>query len=189
MSEMIEELVEITAETHDVLIDLRYATENNVTGQAFYCRAACFLHPKAEAALIRAVALAKVQGWRIKIFDAFRPLEAQQFLWDDCPDAEFVSNPKTGSCPHCRGVAVDLTLVDVEGNELDMGTGFDDFTHQSHHGDGRVSVEAQRNRYLLMGIMTTAGWDFYRNEWWHYQLFNAREYHKWTDIEAGTRMV
>jgi D-alanyl-D-alanine dipeptidase len=57
-----------------------------------------------------------------------------------------------------------------------MGTGFDAFTPLSHHGCVEVSVEAQRNRLLLLGLMTAAGWDFYRNEWWHYQLFDARRY-------------
>ena len=59
---------------------------------------------------------------------------------------------------------------------LDMGTPFDAFTPLSHHGNTEVSVTAQKNRHLLMGLMTTAGWDFYRNEWWHYQLFNSRTY-------------
>jgi D-alanyl-D-alanine dipeptidase len=72
------------------------------------------------------------------------------------------------------GVAVDLTLLDSSGAELDMGTPFDAFTPRSHHGDRQISIAAQRNRLLLLGLMTAAGWDFFKNEWWHYQLFNAR---------------
>lgn len=57
-----------------------------------------------------------------------------------------------------------------------MGTGFDALTPLSHHGSTEISVAAQRNRYTLLGIMSTAGWDFYMNEWWHYQLFQPRTY-------------
>jgi len=72
--------------------------------------------------------------------------------------------------------AFDLTLLDRAGRELDMGTGFDAFTPLSHHASLEVSQTAQANRFTLLGIMTAAGWDFYRNEWWHYQLFNSRTY-------------
>ncbi|MCK4939214.1 MAG: hypothetical protein KAR80_02900, partial [Rhodospirillaceae bacterium] len=62
------------------------------------------------------------------------------------------------------------------GVALDMGTGFDAFTAKSHHGNAQISPAASKNRILLMGLMTTAGWDFYRNEWWHYQLFDSKSY-------------
>ena len=70
-----------------------------------------------------------------------------------------------------------------------MGTGFDAFTPLSHHGRTEVSKEAQRNRLLLMGLMTTAGWDFYRNEWWHYQLFDARRYALISDADLPKPMM
>ena len=75
-----------------------------------------------------------------------------------------------------RGVAVDLTLSRPSGEALDMGTKFDAFTPLSHHANLDISSEAQANRHLLLGVMTAAGWDFYRNEWWHYQLFDAGSY-------------
>jgi D-alanyl-D-alanine dipeptidase len=159
----------------DLIIDLAYARADNVTGKPIYARALCFLHPDAAALLDRAAELARPHGLRFKIFDAYRPPEAQWVLWNAFPNPEFVADPKRGS-PHSRGVAVDLTLVDGSGRELAMGTPFDDFTAASHHGSLAVSVEAQRNRALLLGLMTAAGWDFYRNEWWHYQLFNSRSY-------------
>ncbi|MBL0899660.1 MAG: D-alanyl-D-alanine dipeptidase, partial [Reyranella sp.] len=91
--------------------------------------------------------------------------------------------------PHSGGLAVDLTLLDMAGNELDMGTAFDAFTPMSHHARTDVSVEAQRNRHLLMGLMTSAGWDFYRNEWWHYQLFDARRYPLVSDADLPRPMM
>ncbi len=181
-------LVELT-EQEGITLDLRYATENNVTGKAFYTRAACFLHEAAHQHLMESCQVARNMGYTLKVFDGFRPLEAQQFLWDNSPNPEFVSNPETGSCPHCRGVAVDLTLVDAEGKELDMGTGFDDFTESSFHSAANISHAAKRNRAILRGIMLYSGWDFYENEWWHYQLFDARSYPLLTDEKAGTQLV
>jgi len=121
-------------------------------------------------------------------FDALRPVEAQWALWNVNPDPEFLADPRRGS-PHSRGAAVDLTLLDAEGLELDMGTGFDAFTPLSHHGRTDVPAAAQRNRLLLMGLMTAAGWDFYRNEWWHYQLFDARHYPLICDADLARPMM
>ena len=169
-------MVEITAEDFDVEIALAYATPGNITRKPIYTRAACYLHETAAEHLRDAVRLAKPLGLRLKIFDAYRPAEAQWTLWDaSSGNAEFVADPRKGS-PHTRGVALDLTLIDASGRALDMGTGFDDLTPLSHHASTEIPLEAQRNRFILMGMMTAAGWDFYRNEWWHYQLFNARDY-------------
>lgn len=168
-------LVEITPSGHGVAIDLKYATAENFTGKPVYRRAACYLNPEAERLLHRAVELAALQGLKIRIFDAFRPSEAQWALWHHTPDPEFLADPRRGS-PHSRGAAVDLTLIDGSGRDLDMGTAFDAFTPLSHHANTGVSAAAQKNRYLLLGIMTAAGWDFYRNEWWHYQLFDSRRF-------------
>ena len=173
-------LLPIIAAEHGVEIDLAYATVNNFTGKPIYRRARCYLHADAAAALDCAAVLARAQGYRFRIFDAYRPTEAQWVMWNHTPDPEFLADPRRGS-PHSRGVAVDLTLLDGEGRELDMGTGFDAFTPLSHHGSLGVSQKAQANRFTLLGIMTAAGWDFYRNEWWHYQLFNSRQYPLYSD--------
>lgn len=182
-------LVEITPALHDVRIDLKYATSDNFTGKPVYRNdARCYLHTEAAAKLQTAVGLAKTQGYRFIIYDAFRPSEVQWKLWEHTPDPNFLADPAKGS-PHSRGVAVDLVLCKWNFTPLDMGTGFDAFHPRSHHGRLDVNAEAQRNRLLLMGIMTTAGWDFYRNEWWHYQLFNARSYPLYADADAPTRVA
>src|SRR6202022_2089694 len=105
--------------THDVALDIAYATERNLTGRPVYRRAACYLHRDAEAGLNRAVALARPLVYRLLVFDAFRPAEAQWTLWNARPDPEFLADPRRGS-PHSRGVAVDLTLVERNGAALDM---------------------------------------------------------------------
>jgi D-alanyl-D-alanine dipeptidase len=181
-------LVEITAASHGVDIDLAYATANNFTGAAIYRRTACYLHPDADACLRRAIDLAARQGLGLRLYDAFRPSEAQWALWHHTPDPDFVADPRRGS-PHSRGVAVDLTLIDGVGRELEMGTPFDDFTTLAHHGCTDVSTGAQRNRALLLGLMSAAGWDFYRYEWWHYQLFNSRTYPLYSDSALAEPMM
>lgn len=166
-------LVPIRPPEFDVDIALAYATADNFTGKPVYRSAACWLNPEAAELLQRAIALAHPLGLRFVVLDAFRPAEAQWVLWTHTPDPDFLADPRRGS-PHSMGAAVDLTLIDGAGRPLDMGTPFDAFTPLSHHGSTAISVEAQRNRALLLGLMTAAGWDFYRNEWWHYQLFQAR---------------
>ena len=166
-------LVEIAPPAYDVDCTIAYATPENFTSKPVYARPGCYLHAAAAERLSRAIVLARPLGFRFKIFDAFRPLEAQRILWSHTPDPNFLADPQRGS-PHSMGAAVDLTLTDAHGRELDMGTAFDAFTPLSHHGSRDVSPEAQRNRALLLGLMTAAGWEFFRNEWWHYQLFDAR---------------
>lgn len=181
----------------NVKISLAYATTHNFTGQVVYDAARtphqaspkAWLHENAKNALYRAADHAAAMGYGLLVYDAFRPTEAQWRLWHHTPDPNFVADPRRGS-PHSRGVAVDLTLIDHEsGRILDMGTEFDDFTPQSFHSDRSISAAAQRNRCLLLGIMTAAGWDFYQNEWWHYQLFTARDYPLLSNRDAPESMM
>jgi len=182
------QLVEVTPQTHGVLLDLAYATPDNFTGRPVYRRAVCYLHADADRHLRRAAGLAAPLGYRLKVFDGFRPSEAQWVLWNHTPDPEFLADPRRGS-PHSRGVAVDLTLVDDAGRPLDMGTPFDAFTSLSHHANTEVSPTAQRNRLLLLGLMSAAGWDFYSKEWWHYQLFDSRRYPVLSDETLAEGMM
>jgi D-alanyl-D-alanine dipeptidase len=183
------DLVEIKPKDYNVEIDIVYATNRNVTSKPIYKNPYCFLHNDAAKCLMKASKLASNIGYKIKIFDAFRPLEAQKTLWNKFPDPEFVSNPETGRVPHCRGVAVDMTLIDSNEKELDMGTEFDAFTPLSHHGNTEVTELAQKNRHLLMGLMTVSGWDYNPNEWWHYQMPFPENYKKYTDKEAKTYII
>ena len=162
-------LVPLSAETHDVILDLVYATSNNIAGKPIYERHLCLLHRDAELCLRKAVKLAAKAGCKLKIFDAFRPHEAQVELWETAVDKLYVADPKFGS-NHTRGTAIDLTLVDANGAELDMGTDFDHMTELSHHFSDQVSESAQANRSLLLEIMEQSGFQHLPNEWWHYEL-------------------
>ena len=181
-------LVEIIPEEYHVLLQIAYATPFNFTGMPVYKKARCFLHVEAAEKLKLASKLAAELDYKLKVFDAFRPAEAQWKLWEHTPDPNFLADPNKGS-PHSRGVAVDVTLCEMNGRELNMGTGFDEFSPLSHHGVTEIPHQAQHNRFLLLGIMTSAGWDFYRNEWWHYQLFNSRNYPVYNDKDADTGMM
>lgn len=168
-------LVKITTKLYPVKIDLFYASKKNFTGKKIYKKKDCYLHKEAMINFEKTIHLADKLNYKIKIFDAFRPAEAQWRLWEHTPNENFIAHPKKGS-PHSRGVAIDLTLTDKKFKELDMGTPFDNFTKKSFHGNTTIKKEAQKNRRILLGIMLTAGWDYYKKEWWHYQLFNAKKY-------------
>lgn len=175
-----QNLIEITEKKFDVILDLRYATSNNVCGCKLYASPFCYLHEAAIPHFEQAIKSAKNLGLKLKIFDGFRPLEVQQYMFNKFPSNDpkggFISNPTGGVIPHCRGVAIDLTLTDLDGNELDMGTDFDEFSELAFHNCDKISAAAQRNRLILLGLMSAAGFDFYSKEWWHYQLFKPREY-------------
>ena len=166
-------LIEITSATHGVDIDLVYATARNLTGKPIYKTAHCLLLEPAEAALRRAVELAGQIGTTLRIFDAYRPPQAQQVLWDFLPDPTYVADLTRGS-NHSRGTALDLTLLDAHGEELDMGTGFDAMTIESEHFHPGLRLEVQRNRMLLLGVMHGAGFTHIKSEWWHYELPGSR---------------
>ena len=165
-------LIHITPQTHDVVIDMMYASPRNFTGKVVYGFAECFLHPLAEVALRKAVAAAKGFGFTLKICDAYRPQQAQKALWAHTPDPHYVADPAVGS-NHTRGVALDLTLLDGRGEELDMGTPVDTMTPASHHFYPALSAKVMLNRMHLLTIMLEAGFVHHPNEWWHYQLADA----------------
>ena len=168
-------LVEINKNKFDVAIDLKYAGKDNIVGKKIFLENKCLLHPEAASKLLKASEIAKSMNYKLKIFDAYRPKYVQQALWKFSPNSEFLSDPEKGS-PHTRAIAVDLTLINFNNKEYDMGTSFDDFSKKAFHLSDQVSIKAKKNRSALLSIMTLAGFDFYHNEWWHYQLFNSKKY-------------
>ncbi len=170
-------LIEITEKTHPVKLDLHYADSRNFTQKPVYKKARCFLQIDAEQKFQKAITQADHLGLMFVIFDAYRPPKAQFVFWHHTPDPDFLADPYGRGSPHSRGVALDVSLLDKKtGILLEMGTPFDAFQPESWHANFNVSIEAQRNRLILAGIMLNAGFDNYSHEWWHYQLFNAYEY-------------
>jgi zinc D-Ala-D-Ala dipeptidase len=178
----------VNISSFDIVVQLYYATPDNITKQAIYKQAIPYLHAEAVPKLKKAIGLAGALGLKLKIWDAYRPEEAQWALWNAMPNSPYVANPKKGSL-HTRGIALDLTLVDQNGDELDMGTKFDDFSEKAHHANCDVSLDVQKNRFLLLGIMTVAGWEHYSYEWWHYQLTSPKKYPLLKDITLPISMM
>jgi len=181
-------LTEITPRKHQVLLDLVYATADNLIGQPIYATARCLLHEEAELRLRKAVEFAALAGFKLKVFDGYRPPQAQEILWKHLPDPRYVADIVQGSS-HSRGVAVDLTLVDEQGLDLDMGTAFDTMDERSHHFHPQLAAQIQRNRLWLLAIMTQAGFACIDSEWWHYELPDALAYPLISDDAIPCRTV
>lgn len=151
------------------IFDMKYATEDNFLQSKVYDCAECFLRYKTVKSLIEANQKFLNLGYRIKIFDCYRPLDVQKKMWKLVPNPIYVANPAKGSI-HNRGGAVDLTLVDKNGIELDMGTTFDHFGKESAHDYDDVSIEVKSNRALLKSVMESCNFLSFSSEWWHYNL-------------------
>jgi len=168
-------LIEIYKDSFGLEIDLKYGSNDNITGEKIFLENRCFLLEETVIKLKKAVLIAKELDLSFKIYDAYRPAYVQQALWNFDPNPNFLTNPAKGS-PHTKGIAIDLTLIDLKGNELDMGTKFDDFTEKAYHLSNNLDKQVRLNRLTLLSIMTLAGFDHYLNEWWHYQLFDPYKY-------------
>jgi D-alanyl-D-alanine dipeptidase len=156
----------------DFVYDMKYATTDNFLKAKVYDCAECFLRLKTVNAMIEANKKFMKKGYKIKLYDCYRPLDVQKKMWDIVPNPQYVANPKRGSI-HNRGGAVDITLVDKEGKELDMGTSFDFFGIEASHGYLNVTEEVKKNRRLLKKIMKRNNFNSFDSEWWHYNLQSA----------------
>ncbi|MEM9821647.1 MAG: M15 family metallopeptidase [Bacteroidota bacterium] len=150
-----------------IIIDLRYATTDNFVKEKMYDCPRCFLRPPAAKALVALHREFQQQGLGIKVFDCYRPRPIQQKLWDKVPNASYVTPPQKGSM-HNRGLAVDLTLVDQSGKELEMGTAFDFFGKRAHHTFTDLPKTVLDNRKLLKERLLAYRFKSIRTEWWHY---------------------
>lgn len=152
----------------DIVVDLKYAGTDNFTGQQIYDFTDVYLRYGTVKKLMLVQQKLRQQGLGLKIWDGFRPPSAQFKLWDICPDSTYVANPNTGFSSHSRGNTVDITLVDSSGKELEMPTGFDDFSKLADRDYSDCTAEAAANAQLLQDVMTDAGFSAYWGEWWHY---------------------
>jgi zinc D-Ala-D-Ala dipeptidase len=156
----------------DFVCDLKYATTDNFLKAKVYDCAECFLRLKTVKALVKANTKFIQKGYRIQLFDCYRPLDIQKKMWQIVSNPEYVADPAKGSI-HNRGGAVDITLVDNNGKALDMGTPFDFFGPEASHNYQFLSDEVKHNRLVLKQIMQENGFVSFDSEWWHYNLQNA----------------
>lgn len=149
--------------------DMRYATENNFLKAKVYDCAECYLRFKTIKKLVEANQKFIKLGYQIKIFDCYRPLDVQKKMWAIVSNPSYVADPSKGSI-HNRGAAVDITLVDFDGNELNMGTDFDHFGKESAHLYQDLPESVLNNRKLLREVMEDSSFKIIKSEWWHYDL-------------------
>lgn len=161
---------EIKSSSSGILLDIRYATDNNFTEKQIYPCGRCFLRPELAAIILKLQRdISKRYNLGLKLFDCYRPGPAQQRLWDIVPNPSYVTPPAKGSM-HTRGLAIDLTLVDSLGSELDMGTEYDFFGIEAHPSYKGHSEQFLTNRKVLAQLMDLHGLSPINTEWWHYSL-------------------
>jgi zinc D-Ala-D-Ala dipeptidase len=149
-------------------IDFTYATIDNFVKTKLYPCPRCFLRTEVAQAVQTAHQQLQQQGYGgLRLFDCYRPQPIQQKMWKIKPDERYVANPTKGS-DHNRGTAVDLTILDRDGEPLDMGTPFDEFSPKSHHTYLKLSPKILKNRSILKETMASVGFHHIDTEWWHY---------------------
>lgn len=160
----------------DIEIELKYATKDNFTKKQVYPYDICVLQKTTAMKLKKANEELMEMGYHLKVWDAYRPLSVQKIFWDIIPDSRYVANPNTGGSKHNRGTAVDVTLVDMDGNELEMPTGFDDFSDKAARSNKNVPETVKKNVELLTNVMVKHGFTTISTEWWHYNDSDSANY-------------
>lgn len=163
-----QDMVNLAEFIPGIQVDLRYATPNNFTGTVIYDNNTAYLRRGTAEKLKAAQAEFATHGYTIKVWDAYRPPAAQFKLWEKVPDARFVINPHKGYSYHSRGAAVDITLIDKNGQEVIMPTGFDDFTARADRNYSDLDQESAANARFLEEIMVKHGFKSIHYEWWHF---------------------
>ncbi len=186
-----EPLIDVTTLVPDLVVDLRYATPDNfIKKQVYPTEARCLLLSKSAQQLVAAAKALREQGYRLKVYDCYRPHSVQFELWKIMPKPGYVADPRTGS-KHNRGAAVDLTLTTLDGGTVDMPSGYDFFGPAAHHSFAGGSEAARAHRAALRSAMEGAGFTKNPMEWWHYDLPDAAKYplrdEPFTSSDAGAR--
>lgn len=163
------DLVPIQSLDPTIKIELRYATSRNIAGRPLYPpKMPALVRPHVARQLVKAQAILRARGYGLKIWDAYRPQSAHEQLWHLSPNTDYLADPAVGGSLHTCGVAVDATLVDHRGREVEMPTDFDVFTPDAMlYYNGR-DAKVRRNLRILQHAMAKAGFYGMRTEWWHF---------------------
>ena len=163
-------LVNLESFTTEFAYEIRYASSNNFMKVPLYKCEACLLQEDVASALDQANQYFCEQGYKIKIYDCYRPLDIQKKMWEKVPNAIYVANPYEGGSVHNRGAAVDITLVTLDDCFVDMGTDYDYFGREAHIDYEGHSKSILSNRKLLRDGMKLFGFDTIQSEWWHFSF-------------------
>ena len=159
--------MDVGAADPELLLDIRYATDENFLGRAVYDAARCLLVPDAAERLLTAERTLRADGYRLVIWDCYRPRSVQYLMWEILPDPDYVADPERGS-RHNRGAAVDVGLRALDGSEVPLPTAHDDFSPRAHREATDLPPAAIAASQRLERAMTAAGWIPLATEWWHY---------------------
>ena len=170
-------MVALSVEMPEAIIDLKYAgTDNFMHTKLYPPVTTTYLRLAASDALFSVLTELRMKHMTIKIWDAYRPYSVTERMWEPVKDDRYAADPKFGS-GHNRGIAVDLTIVDLTTNkELDMGTGFDNFSDTAHQDYKNLPGNVLQNRSLLRSLMEKHGFKALETEWWHYYLPDTSKY-------------
>lgn len=164
-----DEYVLVNKYIPDIYVELMYATDNNFTGVRIYDFTDAYLRYGTVKKLANVQKELKEQGYSLKIWDAYRPFEAQQKLWEVYPDPNYVANPANGMKKHNLGGTVDITMVAADGSVISMPTEFDDFSLKADRDYSNIEdEEAVKNVMILQNAMENNGFTGYQGEWWDY---------------------
>lgn len=164
-----DEYVLVNKYIPDIYVELMYATDNNFTGVRIYGFTDAYLRYGTVKKLANVQKELKEQGYSLKIWDAYRPFEAQQKLWEVYPDPNYVANPANGMKKHNLGGTVDITMVAADGSVISMPTEFDDFSLKADRDYSDIEdEEAVKNVMILQNAMENNGFTGYQGEWWDY---------------------
>lgn len=161
-------LINISEIPSDFSFEIRYATPNNFIGEVLYDCAECLLQQDVAEALAKANQYFCEKGYRIKLYDCYRPLDVQKKMWAKVPRPTYVANPYGKGSIHNKGAAVDMTLETLDGCFVDMGSDYDYFGREAHIDNYNFSEEILANRKILFEGMRTFGFNTIRTEWWHF---------------------
>jgi D-alanyl-D-alanine dipeptidase len=168
------ELVDVGRAVPEAALDLRYATARNLAGRPLYPAARCLLLAPVAERLRRAAADLRARGYRLLLWDCYRPASVQRELWRIRPDRRFVADPAGGSA-HSRAAAVDASLLRLDGGPVEMPTDHDAFVPAARPAaTAGVSPGARLHREVLRRAMLRAGFRPDRGEWWHFSAPEAR---------------
>jgi len=169
------EFIDIESLSDYFVLEIKYATPDNFLKEAVYSCAKCYVRGVVAKALIAANKDLMEKGYRIQFFDCYRPHSVQKKMWEIYPVPGYVANPRGGSV-HNRGAAIDITLTDLQGNEIDMGTPYDHFGKEAHHSYQGLPEEVLANRKILKETMQQHGFTIIRSEWWHYNYGGGKKF-------------
>jgi D-alanyl-D-alanine dipeptidase len=171
-----KELIDLEQYIPGIVLDIRYATTNNFTGEKIYNLAKAYARKPVADAVKRAQAELQKQGLGIKIFDAYRPYKATVKFYEVYKDTTYVASPYRGS-RHNRGCAIDMTIINLKtGEELKMPTGYDSFQKEAWPKTPIKDPEARKNRALIIQVMEKQGFKVNSSEWWHFDFVGWRNY-------------